>query len=265
MFMSIYAAVVNSYVLWSGDASAGTDTSSAAQWSVLIDVLRNMGMLFMARDISRPSVAGSSSGSQAPSSSSSVSNSHSFLRLSLSLTPPWKSCTVWTLLFGTSVLCNVFALSDSGSQVLLSMLSYDQFHTVWIVFFARIVLAMPWRSIVLGITTKGEVRIMVFNPREKRICGVEGCGFGWEEELNGFDVQTEDFYDSEILEGGNEKIVAVEGKGGGKGIEDKHKKPFKFSCNVNVLLSALGALAVLVRLGLGWGWALAKGIDGYFS
>lgn len=106
---------------------------------------------------------------------------------------------------------------------------------------------------------------MVFNPREKRMCGIEGCGFGWEEELNDLDFEMENPHNSEILEEGKEKIVVVEGKGGGKGIEDKHKKPFKFSCNVNVLLSALGALAVLVRLGLGWGWALAKGIDGYFS
>jgi len=264
MFMSICAMVVNSYLLWSADANEWTDIT--AQWTVLVDALRNMGILFMARDISRPSFGSSSSGSQS-SSSSLVSISHSPLRLSLSQTLPRKSCVVWPLLFGTSVWCNVFELadSDSESQVFLSRLSYDQFQTVWIVFFARIVLAMPFRSIVLGITTQGEVRMMVFNSREKRICRVENCGFGWDEDLKDLIVETENPQNSAILQEGKEKIVVMEVEGEGNGIEEKHKKPFKFSCNVNVLLSALGALAVLVRLGLVWGWALARGFDGLFS
>ena len=78
-------------------------------------------------------------------------------------------------------------------------------------------------------------------------------------------VETENPQNSAILQEGKEKIVVMEVEGEGNGIEEKHKKPFKFSCNVNVLLSALGALAVLVRLGLVWGWALARGFDGLFS
>ncbi|PVH77712.1 hypothetical protein DL98DRAFT_590965 [Cadophora sp. DSE1049] len=280
IFVSLFAVAFNLYVLWHGVAGAGNSEEaegakgrgSLAEWSVLVDVLRNMGILFMARDISRPSFASSDSGSGSRSSSS---KSNPPLRLSLSQTLPWRSCILWSILFVTSAWYNISGLfptsgSNPSSQVLLSRLSYDQFQTVWNVLFARLMLPIPWRSIVLGITTQGEMRMMIFNMREKRVCGLEGCGFGWEEEF--MDVEREvaqDFEgevapDFEILEEGEVK----RGHGAaGEVLKTKGRKetPFDFSCNLNVLLSMLGGLAVLARFGWGIGWALVKGIDGYFS
>ncbi|KAH7386411.1 hypothetical protein BKA64DRAFT_143049 [Cadophora sp. MPI-SDFR-AT-0126] len=283
IIVSLCAVVFNFYALWtSGNAHEGR--GSVAEWNVLIDVVRNMGILFMARDISRRSFAGSGSKSQYPSPSSSSEKSNSPPRISHTF--PWNSCILWTFIFGTSAWYNFFGFSSSTdtnssqrpksesglqSRIFISQLSHEQFQTVWNVLFARIVFAIPWRSIALGVTTEGEVRMMVFNTREKRACGVEGCGFGWDEEFMDLGDAEEDTIEERkgartVLEerGVNGKLVGSEGKEP-KGKNKEEKNLFAFSCNLNALLSMLGGFATIVMFGWGMGWAVARGIDRYFS
>ncbi|KAK0111946.1 hypothetical protein ONS96_001210 [Cadophora gregata f. sp. sojae] len=281
---------------------------SVAEVTVRIDILRNLGVLFLARDISRSrpvAVSGSGSGSGAKAQSKDRSSSSSSSSWSTSNSRPRLddqylliiSCSIWLVLFTRSVWFNISSLPphpstqlDSDSipdprpEISLLQLSDEQFQIVWLVFFARIVLAIPWRSIVLGVKRDGEVRMMIYNTREKKDCGVEGCGFGWdedeEEEVLGREDEGEGMggerYD-EVLEGGEK--MGVDGVGSGvkdvsvgKGEEEEKKKKkkkglFWFSCNLNLILVALGTVAMIVNFGweMGWAFALARGIVGYLS